>query len=193
MPLSSSIPVFASLPHPSPTHHKGLIKTDWVLGDHTCLWQVRYGARMSRVCSRVCVWCCVDMCLAHQSVSTSCALLLWVQSSPIRSQWEQCVCYSYAFACVCMCVCVWTSALNCAFACDLRRLLHMHFIRVCLLFSEPLKDLTLDVLIRLCRLEPIAASPRLHARLPACHVESRWRGRHIYGLNLRSSSHHHRG
>ena len=98
-----------------------------------------------------------------------------------------CICACLC-VCVCVCVCVWPSALSCAFACDLRRLLHMHFIRVCLLFSEPLKDLMLDVLIRLCRLEPIAASPRLHARLPACHVESRWRRRCIYGLNLGSSS-----
>lgn len=52
--LYSSSPI-SHTPPPPTFHHKGLIKTDWVLGDHTCLWQVRYRAHMSRVYVCVCV------------------------------------------------------------------------------------------------------------------------------------------
>lgn len=33
-----SLPI-SHTPHPPALNHEGLIKTDWVLGDHTCLWQ----------------------------------------------------------------------------------------------------------------------------------------------------------
>lgn len=67
----------------------------------------------------VCVGLCADMCLAHRPVSTSCALLLRVQSSPIRTQWE---------LSACMCLLIYTYAS----VCGLEYLtLHLHVICVC--------------------------------------------------------------
>lgn len=83
-------------PPPSNLHHKGLIKTDWILRDHTCLWQVKFRAHVS------CVYLCMCVTLCGYVLSTSvcyhimCSAAL---SSPIRARWELCVCYTYALVC----------------------------------------------------------------------------------------------
>lgn len=122
---------FSPVSHTPPSstlHHKGLIKTDWILGDHTCLRQVRYQAH---VC---CVYLCVTLCgyVLSTSVcnSTSCALLLKAVPS---------VCMRFILVHLLMLLVFYST-----FACDLCQWIHMHFMLACAFFSEPLKALTLD-------------------------------------------------
>lgn len=56
-------------PPPPDIYHKGLIKTDWLLGDHTCLWQVGIWLTWI-VCACVCV-CGKKGLLAHHVLCCS--------------------------------------------------------------------------------------------------------------------------